>query len=412
MSIISNETREFGNKIHEKIQPYLKSIDEIVDFNTEKVLSAYQKYKVSEVMLGSTTGYGYDDVGRDTLDKIYADIFGTESALVRIQFVNGTHSIVSAMFGCLKMGDTLLSITGAPYDTLLSTINGDYYGSFKNYGIKYKQIDFVNEFNLEEIKKAILNDDSIKTVFIQRSKGYAQRITLSIEKIEEICKFVKEIRPEMIILVDNCYGEFVEKLEPTNVGADVVCGSLIKNIGGGIAPTGGYIAGRADLVENASFRLTVAGIGGECGSTLGNNRALYQGLFLAPHTVGQALKTAIFTAEAMENLGYNVNPKPAETRYDIIQTIDFCAKEPLLKFCEGIQAGSPIDSHVTPVPWDMPGYDDAVVMAAGAFIQGSSIELSADAPMRDPYTCFVQGGLTYESGKLGILIAVEKIKGK
>lgn len=412
MNIISSETRKFGREVHKKIQPYFENIDEIVDFNTEKVLGAYKKHRVSEVMLGSTTGYGYDDVGRDTLDKIYADIFGAESALVRIQFVNGTHAIVCAMYGCLKAGDTLLSITGAPYDTLLNTVTGDFYGSFKNYGIKYQQIEFSDQFKLDEIKNAILNDDSINTVFIQRSKGYAQRITLSISQIEEICNFVKEIKPSITVLVDNCYGEFVEKLEPTNVGADLVCGSLIKNIGGGIAPTGGYIAGIKDLVENASYRLTSAGIGAECGSTLGNNRALYQGLFLAPHVVGQALKTAIFASQAMLDLGYSVKPLPDDTRYDIIQTVDFFKEEPLLRFCEGIQSGSPIDSHVTPTPWDMPGYNDQVVMAAGAFIQGSSIELSADAPMREPYTCFIQGGLTYESGKTGILIAVDKILGR
>ncbi|MFI3226911.1 MAG: methionine gamma-lyase family protein [Clostridia bacterium] len=409
MSIISNETREFGRQVHKKIQPYFEKVDEIVDINTEKVLSAYRKHRVSEVMLGMTTGYGYDDVGRDTLDKIYADIFGTESALVRIQFVNGTHAIAAAMFACVKSGDTLLSITGAPYDTLLNTVKGDFHGSFKSYGINYKQLEFSDSFDLDLIKQTILEDDSIKTIFIQRSKGYAQRITLPVEKIGEICAFVKSIKPELIVLVDNCYGEFVEKIEPTNVGADLVCGSLIKNIGGGIAPTGGYIAGRSDLIENASFRLTAPGIGGECGSTLGNNRALYQGLFLASHVVGQAIKTAIFTAQAMLDLGYDVKPQPDEMRHDIIQTVDFGTPDPLLRFCEGIQSGSPIDSHVTPYPWDMPGYQDQVVMAAGAFIQGSSIELSADAPMREPYTCFVQGGLTYESGKTGVLIAVDKI---
>lgn len=410
MTLISKETKEFGKKVHKKIQPYFEKIDEIADFNSEKVLRAFKNAKVSEVMLGSTTGYGYDDVGRDTLDKIYADIFGCESALVRINFVNGTHAICSAMFGCLKTNETLLSITGAPYDTLLNTVKGDFYGSFKSYGISYKQVDFKDEFNLFEIKNQLINDQSIKAVFIQRSKGYAQRITLSCTMIEEICAFIKEIRQDIAIIVDNCYGEFVETIEPTEVGADLVCGSLIKNIGGGLAPTGGYIAGRSDLVENASYRLTAPGIGAECGATLNNNRAMYQGLFLAPHTTAQAIKTAIFASQAMLDLGYEVKPKPEETRFDIIQTIDFFAKEPLLKFCEGIQSGSPIDSFVTPEPWDMPGYDDQVVMAAGAFIQGSSIELSADAPMREPYTCFVQGGLTYESGKAGILIAVDKIK--
>ena len=412
MTLISSETLEFGRQVHKKIQPYFEKIDEVVDFNTQKVLKAFKKHRVSEVMLGSTTGYGYDDVGRDTLDKIYADIFGCESGLVRINFVNGTHAIVTAMFGCLKASDTLLSVTGAPYDTLLSTVTGDYFGSFKSYGINYKQIEFSDVIEFDEIEKAIKNDDSIKCVFIQRSKGYAQRVTLSMDQIAKACQFIKNIKPSISIIVDNCYGEFVEMIEPTQVGADIVCGSLIKNIGGGIAPTGGYIVGRADLVENASYRLTAPGIGAECGSTLGNNRALYQGLFLAPHVVGQAIKTSVFAAQAMLDLGYSVKPLPQDTRFDIIQTVDFFAKEPLLRFCEGIQSGSPIDSFVTPVPWDMPGYNDEVVMAAGAFIQGASIELSADAPMREPYTCFIQGGLTYESGKTGILIAVDKILGR
>ena len=411
MSLISKETLEFSKTIQKNVSDYFCDIDEISEFNTAKVLSAFKKNRVSEVMLGGTTGYGYDDVGRDTLDKMYADIFKTESALVRIQFVNGTHAIVSALFSALKMGDTLLSVTGSPYDTIMSTITGDFYGSFKNYGINYKEIPFNDEILYDDIRES-LKDESIKAVFVQRSKGYAQRITLSVEKIGEICKFVKDINPDINVIVDNCYGEFVEKLEPTEVGADLVCGSLIKNIGGGIAPTGGYIAGKKELVENAAYRLTAPGIGGECGSTLGNNRALYQGLFLAPHVVAQALKTAIFTAEAMQELGYTVKPQPQETRFDIIQTIDFNKKEPLLRFCEGIQSGSPIDSFVTPEPWDMPGYNDQVVMAAGAFIQGASIELSADAPMRQPYTCFMQGGLTFESGKMGILIAIDKILGR
>ncbi len=409
--MISQKTLDFGAEIHKKVRPYFEKIDENAEFNTRKVLNAFRKYRVSEVMLLGTTGYGYDDVGRDTLDKIYADIFGAESALVRINFVNGTHTIVTALFGCLKTGDTLLSVTGAPYDTLLTTITGDKHGSFKSYGIGYKQVDFINEIDYDGIKVAILADETINTVFVQRSKGYAERLTLSCEEIGKICAFVKDIRPNISVLVDNCYGELVEKIEPTEVGADIVCGSLIKNIGGGLAPTGGYIAGRADLVENASYKLTAPGIGTECGATLFNNRALYQGLFLAPHTTAQAIKTAIFAAQAMEDLGYTVNPKPEDERYDIIQAISFFKREPLLRFCEGIQSGSPVDSHVTPTPWDMPGYNDQVVMAAGAFIQGASIELSADAPMREPYTCFMQGGLTYESGKTGILIAVDKITG-
>lgn len=407
--MISEKTLTFGRDVHKKIQPYFDRIDEICDYNSQKVLSAFRKNRVSEVMLGTTTGYGYDDVGRDTLDQIYADIFGCESALVRVNFVNGTHAISTAMKACVKSGEILLSITGAPYDTLLNTVKGDYHGSFKTYGIGYDQVDFESSFNFKQISDKILTKKNITCVFIQRSKGYANRKTLSCAEIQEICEFIKNLRPEISIIVDNCYGEFVEKIEPTQVGADLVCGSLIKNIGGGIAPSGGYIAGKKTLVENASYLLTAPGIGAECGASLGNNRALYQGLFLAPHATAQAIKTAVFTSQAMSDLGYSVEPKPSNIRYDIIQTIHFLKPEPLLKFCEGIQSGSPIDSHVTPVPWDMPGYDDQVVMAAGAFISGSSIELSADAPMREPYTCFVQGGLTYESGKAGILIAVDKI---
>lgn len=409
MQMISEKTLAFGREINKKIQPYFERIDDICDYNSQKVLSAFRKNRVSEVMLGTTTGYGYDDVGRDTLDRIYADIFECESALVRVNFVNGTHAISTAMKACVKTGDTLLSITGAPYDTLLNTVKADYHGGFKTYGIGYEQVEFESSFNFSQINDKILTNKNITCVFIQRSKGYANRTTLSCAEIEEVCRFVKNLRPEISIVVDNCYGEFVEKIEPTQVGADLVCGSLIKNIGGGIAPSGGYIAGKKELVENASFLLTAPGIGAECGASLGNNRALYQGLFLAAHSTSQAIKTAIFTAAAMSDLGFSVEPLAQDERFDIIQTIHFLKPEPLLRFCEGIQSGSPIDSHVTPVPWDMPGYDDQVVMAAGTFISGSSIELSADAPMREPYTCFVQGGITYESGKAGVMIAIDKI---
>ena len=407
---ISEEIRALGREAEREIMPCFARIEEICDRNTEKVLAAFAKNRVSDNLFAGTTGYGYDDYGRDTLDRIYADIFGTEAALVRIGFVNGTHALSCALFSAVKSGDTVLSVTGPAYDTLQNTITGDYCGSMKSYGIGYKQVDLKDGLpNLPAITAAA-QDDKVKLVFIQRSRGYAVRKTLSCAQIGEICAAVRQANPQAAILVDNCYGEFVEEIEPTQVGADLVAGSLIKNPGGGLAPTGGYIAGRADLVENASYKLTAPGIGGECGCTMGQNRLLYQGLFLAPHTTAQALKTAIFCAKVMEKLGYEVSPKAEEPRYDIIQTIAFGAPDPLRRFCEGIQAGAPVDSFVTPEPWDMPGYDDQVIMAAGAFVQGASIELSADAPMREPYVCYMQGGLTYSSGKAGILLAAERIK--
>lgn len=407
---ISEEIRALGRQAEREIMPYFSRIDEICEENTEKVLAAFAKNRVSDNLFAGTTGYGYDDHGRDTLDRIYADLFGTEAALVRIGFVNGTHTLSCAMFSAVSTGDTVLSVTGPAYDTLQNTITGDGCGSMKRYGIGYKQVDLVNgRPDLPAIDKAV-RDDAVKLVFIQRSRGYAVRQTLSCAEIGEICKTVREAGSRAAIMVDNCYGEFVETIEPTQVGADLVAGSLIKNPGGGLAPTGGYIAGRADLVENASYRLTAPGIGGECGATLGQNRLLYQGIFMAPHTTAQALKTAIFCAKVMEMLGYEVSPKAEEPRYDIIQTIAFGAPDPLRRFCEGIQAGAPVDSFVTPEPWAMPGYDDPVIMAAGAFVQGASIELSADAPMREPYVCYMQGGLTYSSGKAGILLAAERIQ--
>ena len=406
---ISEEIRALGQQAEREIMPYFARIEEICDCNTEKVLAAFAKNRVSDNLFAGTTGYGYDDHGRDTLDRIYADIFGTEAALVRIGFVNGTHALSCAMFSAVKAGDTVLSVTGPAYDTLQNTITGDYCGSMKQYGIGYKQVDLVNGMSdLPAIVQAA-QDPNVKLVFIQRSRGYAVRKTLSCAEIGEICKTVRAVNENAVIMVDNCYGEFVEDIEPTQVGADLIAGSLIKNPGGGLAPTGGYIAGRADLVENASYRLTAPGIGGECGCTMGQNRLLYQGLFMAPHTTAQALKTAIFCAKVMELLGYEVSPKAEEPRYDIIQTIAFGAPELLCRFCEGIQAGAPVDSFVTPEPWAMPGYDDPVIMAAGAFVQGASIELSADAPMREPYVCYMQGGLTYSSGKAGILLAAERI---
>lgn len=407
---ISPEVRRLGQQAEKTIRPLFERIDEISERNTEKVLAAFAKNRVAEAMFAGTTGYGYDDQGRDTLDKIYADIFGTEAALVRIGFVNGTHALCCAMYSAVKTGDVVLSATGAAYDTLMNTITGDMAGSMKQYGIGYRQVKMKNGLpDLPSIAQAAAASD-VKLVFIQRSKGYAVRESLSCEQIGAVCDTVHSVNPNAVIMVDNCYGEFVEELEPTQVGADIIAGSLIKNPGGGLAPTGGYIAGRKDLVENASYRLTAPGIGGECGCTMGQSRLLYQGLFLAPHTTAQALKTAIFCAKVMQMMGFEVHPLPEAVRHDIIQTIAFGAPEPLCRFCEGIQAGAPVDSFVTPVPWDMPGYDDPVIMAAGAFVQGASIELSADAPMREPYVCYMQGGLTYASGKAGILLAADRIR--
>jgi len=408
---ISDKTRDLAQQAQEALREQFARIDEIAERNTEKVLAAFQKYRVAEYCFSGTTGYGYNDQGRDDLDKIYADIFGTEDALVRIQFVSGTHTISCALFGALRPGDVLLSAVGAPYDTLLGPIgvNGNYPGSLKEYGVEYRQVDLVDDKpDLEGMAKAA-SDPRVKVVLIQRSKGYATRASLSVDEIGEMCKVIREANPSVNILVDNCYGEFVELIEPTQVGADLVMGSLIKNPGGGLAPTGGYIAGRKDLVEAASMRLTTPGIGRECGSTLGNNRMLYQGLFMAPHTVAQALKTAVFAAKMMELLGFKTEPASDVIRHDIIQMIHFGAPEPVIKFCKGIQAGAPVDSYVTPEPWDMPGYDCPVIMAAGAFIQGASIELSCDAPMREPYTAYLQGGLTFESAKAGIMLAVEEL---
>ncbi len=406
---ISEQTYALGREAERKIAPYFARLEEICDRNTEKILGAFRRHRVSDTMFAGTTGYGYDDQGRDTLDKIYADLFGAEAGLVRIGFVNGTHALSCAMFSAVQAGDVILSVTSAPYDTLLGTITGDCAGSMKRYGIGYRQVDLKDGLpDLPAIRQAAA-DPQIKLVFIQRSRGYAVRQTLSCAQIGEICAVVREVNPNAAILVDNCYGEFTETIEPTQVGADLCAGSLIKNPGGGLAPTGGYIVGRADLVENAAYRLTAPGIGGECGCTMGQNRLLYQGLFLAPHVTMQAIKTAIFCAQVMQDLGFTVDPAPETPRYDIIQTIAFGAPAPLRRFCEGVQAGAPVDSFVTPEPWAMPGYDDPVIMAAGAFVQGASIELSADAPMREPYVCYMQGGLTYSSGKAGILLAAEKL---
>lgn len=406
---ISAATEQLGEQAEAYLAPYFTRIDKICDYNTQKVMASFAKHRVSDTLFAGTLGYGYDDKGREILDQIYADIFKAEAALVRIGFVNGTHALCCALFSAVQTGDTLLSVTGAPYDTLLNTITGDCAGSMKRYGIHYAQVDLKDGVaDLPAIAQAVANP-AVKSVFIQRSRGYAVRQTLSCADIKQICDTVRAVNPSAAILVDNCYGEFTEHCEPIEMGADLCAGSLIKNPGGGLAPTGGYIVGRADLVENAAFRMTAPGIGGECGCTMGQNRLLYQGLFMAPHTTAQAIKTAVYCAKVMQLLGYAVDPAPETPRYDIIQTIAFGAPNPLRRFCEGIQAGAPVDAFVTPEPWAMPGYADEVIMAAGAFVQGASIELSADAPMREPFVCFMQGGLTFSSGKVGILMAAEAV---
>ena len=412
MSSISEKLWAIGREAEEDLAEQFRRVDAIAMKNTQKVLAAFQKHRVAEGDFVGTTGYGYDDIGRDKLERIYADIFGTEDALVRLQFVNGTHAITSALFGCLRPGDTLVSGIGAPYDTMLGVIGvvdkGP--GSLKEYGVNYCEVPLLdNKPDPKGIAEAV-KQNGVKAILLQRSRGYATRASLSVETIGELCAVIREANPEVNILVDNCYGEFVEELEPTQVGADLVVGSLIKNPGGGLAPTGGYLAGRRDLIEGAAARLTAPGIGKECGCTLGHDRSLYQGLFLAPHVTAQAVKTALFAARLMEKLGFAVDPKSTDIRHDIIQMLHLRNPEAVKRFCRGIQSGSPVDSYVTPEPWDMPGYDSQVIMAAGAFNQGSSIELSCDAPMREPYTVYLQGGLTYESGKLGILLAAQALE--
>ncbi len=408
---IKPEVYELARQAEEEIRPQFERVDRIAMLNTRKVMTAFQDNKVSDSCFAGTTGYGYDDLGREVLDKVYAQVFCTEAALVRIGFVNGTHALSAALFGILKPGDTLLSVTGLPYDTLRNAIGieGDCHGSLKFYGINYKQVDLKDgEADLEAIKAA-LADRSISAVLIQRSRGYENRKALSAEEIGEICSAVKSVAPNVTVMVDNCYGEFTGEHEPTEYGVDIMAGSLIKNPGGGLAPTGGYIVGRKELVENAAMRLTTPGIGGECGASLGNNRLLFQGFFMAPHIVAQAIKTVTFCSAMMKKIGFESSPAPVEARIDIIQMVTLKNGENMKKFCRGVQAGAPVDSYVTPEPWQMPGYNVPVIMAAGAFVQGSSIELSADGPMREPYTLYVQGGITYESGKLGIMMAVNEM---
>ena len=408
---IRPEVYELARQAEDEIRPQLERIDRIAMFNTRKVMTAFQDNRVSDSCFAGTSGYGYDDLGREVLDKVYAQVFCTESALVRIGFVNGTHALSAALFALLKPRDTLLSVTGLPYDTLRNAIGieGNCHGSLKFYGIGYKQVDLKDgEPDIDGIKAA-LADKSISAVLIQRSRGYDNRKALSAEEIGRICAAIKSTAPDVKVMVDNCYGEFTGEHEPTEYGVDLMAGSLIKNPGGGLAPTGGYIVGRKELVENAAMRLTTPGIGGECGATLGNNRLLFQGFFMAPHVVAQALKTMTFCSAMMKKSGFESSPSPEESRNDIIQMVTLKSEENMKKFCRGIQAGAPVDSYVTPEPWQMPGYSVPVIMAAGAFVQGSSIELSADGPMREPYTLYVQGGISYESGKLGIMMAVNEM---
>ena len=410
--VISEKVNDLAKLALADAQERFAQIDEIAQSNTYKVLTAFQNHKVSEAGFAGTTGYGYNDKGRETLDMLFADIMGMESALVRANFVSGTHAITTALFASLRPGQTIISTTGLPYDTLLSAIGvkGAYRGSLREYGIDYKQIDLLEEGtpDLDAITKAARNEN-VGAVLIQRSRGYSSRRALNINEIGDISDAVHNVRGDIIVFVDNCYGEFTEITEPGDVGADLIAGSLIKNPGGGLAPTGGYVAGREDLVEAASFRLTSPGIGGESGATLGINRLLFQGVFMAPHIVAQAMKTAVFTARLFELMGYKTSPTYSAPRSDIIQMIELGSSELLESFCQGIQSSSPIDSFVKPEAWDMPGYDSPVIMAAGTFIQGSSIELSADGPMREPYNVYIQGGLTFESAKLGIMNAASNI---
>lgn len=411
---ISKKIIDICVSTEEEISGQFQKIDEISEFNQYKVLSAMQKNRISEMHFNYSTGYGYGDVGREALDKVYAEVFGCEDALVRPQIVSGTHALSLCLFGILRPGDELLSITGRPYDTLFNIIGIDNClpGSLKELGVNYSQVDLTEagKINYNEITKKI--NEKTRMVLIQRSLGYSWRPSLTLEDIEYTIKFIKIINPKIICMVDNCYGEFIDFKEPTEVGADIIAGSLIKNPGGSIAPTGGYVCGRAKLVELAANRLIAPGIGKECGATLGLNRLFFQGLFLAPHIVSEAVKGAVFCSMLFSKLGFEVNPEYNSRRSDIIQAIKFGSRDSLIAFCQGIQKGSPVDSFVNPEPWDMPGYNDQVIMAAGGFVQGASIELSADAPLRPPYIAYLQGGVTFEHVKIGLIYALQNLINK
>lgn len=406
---ISDEIVKLSEIVINKIKPQFEHIEKNSEYNQIKVLSAFNKYRISEAHFMGSTGYGYNDLGRDAIEQVYADIFNVEDALVRIQFVSGTHTLSTALFGVLRPGDKMLAISGAPYDTLHDVISGENMGSLKEFGVSYDEIELDSEYDID-VKKVLdylRKDSNVKLVEIQRSKGYGWRKTFSAEYINSVVREIHKEFPDVICFVDNCYGEFVDEIEPYE--ADLIVGSLIKNIGGGIAPVGGYVAGKAKYIEQVGYRLTSPGIGKESGATLGYNKQILQGLFMAPHVVAQAIKTSVFCAGMMEELGFIAEPKASEIRHDIIQSIKIGDKEKLIKFCQGLQSASPIDSHVTPYPWAMPGYQDEVIMAAGAFNQGSSIELSADAPIREPYIVYLQGGLTFESGKIGVMKAIQSM---
>lgn len=408
---VDKDVLDFGNAVEKTLKKRFAQIDEVTEYNQLKVIGAMQKCRVSAECFQGSTGYGYNDLGRETLESVYAAVFHTEAALVRPQITCGTHALALALAGNLRPGDEMISISGKPYDTLEEVIGiRPSNGSLAEYGIAYAQVDLTpeGEFDFEGIRKAI--SSKTKLVEIQRSKGYQTRPSLSVSRIAEAIQFVKSIRSDIIVMVDNCYGEFVETMEPSDFGADMVVGSLIKNPGGGLAPIGGYIAGTSACIENCAYRLTSPGLGKEVGASLGVNKDFFQGLFLAPTVVNGALKGAIFAANIYEKLGFHVIPNGSESRHDIIQAVEFGYPEGVIAFCEGIQAAAPVDSYVTPEPWAMPGYDSDVIMAAGAFIQGSSIELSADGPIKPPYAVYFQGGLTWQHAKLGILKSLQRMK--
>ncbi len=406
--------KELAKEVEQEIKPIFEEIEKICEINSQKVLEAFQKCDLQEAHLNSSTGYGIDEPGRNKIEEIYSHIFKAEDALVRTQMISGTHALAVTLFALLRPGDTMLSITGAPYDTLQTVIgnSGNSKSSLKEFGIKYEQIELVNnEFDINAIKERLSKQD-VKLVEIQRSRGYSTRKSLTIEKIEAAIKEIRKVNKDVIIMVDNCYGEFVQEKEPIEVGADIAVGSLMKNLGAGIANTGSYIVGKKDLVELCAERLTSPGVGKEIGPSLNQNPLLLKGLFFAPSVVASAVKTMVFASRMLEKLGYNVEPKYNEKRADIVQTIHLGSEDKLVKFCQGIQMGSPIDSNVLPYPGDMGGYEDKVIMAAGTFTQGSTIELSCDGPLREPYIAYMQGGLTYQYGKLGILKAIENFKGE
>lgn len=408
---ISKDVLDLINKSEDLVSDLFENLDDIMAYNQYKVLDAFQKNGIRDMHFSWNTGYGYDDAGRDATERVFADIFNTEAALVRPIIVNGTHALTLTLMGILRPGDKLIYCTGAPYDTLEEVIGirGKGKGSLKEYGVSYDQVELTcdGSIDFDALREAI--DDDTKMVTLQRATGYGWRKAISIEEIEKWVEFVKSINPNIICMVDNCYGEFLHTKEPTDVGADVMAGSLIKNPGGGLALTGGYIAGRQDLIEKISYRMTSPGIGGECGLTFGQTRTMLQGLFIAPKTVNGAIKGAVLCSKVFELLGYDVCPKAEEVRSDIIQAVKLGTAEGVIAFCKGIQAAAPVDSFVSPEPWDMPGYDDPVIMAAGAFVQGSSIELSADAPIRPPYIVYFQGGLTYEHSKFGVIKALQEL---